>query len=370
MGGEMPVSSDLGFLFKSWGVAYDASKVLGDASRAQRVRIGDPRMPAADYVAWLRLSGDDVNHDDPVTRGLQALNMATTGALRPVTGATTKFTPLVLSSADAALLDMMEVRMTQNPQDLLRTFLPTGERYVIAARITGPVKSAFAAAPAPAAQPEPAAGQPAPPPPAPLPARIGSTNSADIVIIADTDFLDDRFWVQVQNQGGQRVAQQFADNSSLLLNTAEGMMGKSDLIGLRSRSRAQRPFTVVQELRREAELRFLSEAQSLQRKVQETEAALRALQGQAAQGQAPQGSAQGEVLTAQQQAEVERFRNVLIETRARLREVQANLRRDVVNLGSVLAFINIALVPILVAAAAIGLAMIRRRRRAQARKLA
>jgi hypothetical protein len=49
--------------------------------------------------------------------------------------------------------------------------------------------------------------------------------------------------------------------------------------------------------------------------------------------------------------------------------VQANLRRDVVNLGTALAFINIALVPILIAALAVGLAMIRRRRRLAARKL-
>jgi ABC-type uncharacterized transport system involved in gliding motility auxiliary subunit len=295
--------------------------VVGDAARAQRVRVGDPRMPTVDYVAWLHLSADDVSHDDPVTKDLQSLNIATAGALRPVTGATTKFTPLVMSSANAALLEAIEVRMTQNPQDLLRRFLPTGERYALAA--------------------------------------------LDVVVIADADFIDDRFWVNVENQGGRRMATQFADNSTLLMNAAENMMGRSDLITLRSRSRAQRPFTVVQDLRRDAEIRFLAEAQSLQRRVQQAEASLRSLQGQA-----PQGGAQGgQMLTPAQEAEVERFRKVLVETRARLREVQANLRRDVVNLGNVLAFINIALVPILVAAAALGLAMIRRRRRTLARNL-
>jgi ABC-type uncharacterized transport system involved in gliding motility auxiliary subunit len=366
MGGpQAPVSSDMAPLFKAWGVAYDPNKVVGDAGRAQRVRVGDPRMPAVDYVAWLHLAAEDVNQDEPVTHGLQSLNIATAGALRPVTGATTKFTPLVMSSENAALLEAIEVRMTQNPQDLLRRFLPTGERYALAARITGPSKSAFASAPSPAATPEPQPGQAAPPPPAPLPPHTASARNIDVIIVADTDFIDDRFWVNIQNQGGRRMATQFADNSSLLINAVENMMGRSDLITLRSRSRAQRPFTVVQELRREAEVRFLAEAQSLQNRVQQAEAALRSLQGQA-----PQAGQGGQMLTRAQEAEVERFRKVLVDTRARLREVQANLRRDVVNLGNVLAFINIALVPILVAAAAVGLAMIRRRRRTQARNLA
>jgi ABC-type uncharacterized transport system involved in gliding motility auxiliary subunit len=365
MGGpQAPVSSDLAPLFKAWGVAYDPNKVVGDSARAQRVRVGDPRMPAVDYVAWLHLAADDVNQDEPVTRGLQSLNIATAGALRPVTGATTKFTPLVMTSESSALLEAIEVRMTQNPQDLLRRFLPTGERYALAARITGPSKSAFARPPVPAVTPEPQPGQAAPPPPAPLPPHVGSTRNLDVVIIADTDFIDDRFWVNMQNQGGRRMATQFADNSTLLINAAESMMGRSDLITLRSRSRAQRPFTVVQELRREAEVRFLAEAQSLQNRVQQAEAALRSLQGQA-----PQTGQGGQMLTRAQEAEVERFRKVLVDTRMRLREVQANLRRDVVNLGNVLAFINIALVPILVAAAALFLAMIRRRRRSQARNL-
>lgn len=370
-GGGEAVSSDLPLLFKAWGIAYDPAKVIGDASRAQRVRVGDPRAPVMDYIVWLHLTADDFNHDDPVTRDLQVLNIATAGALQPVAGAITHFTPLVMTSGDAALLDALEVRVTQSPEDLLRRFQPTGERFVIAARLTGPAKSAFARAPAPPAVPEPAAGQAAPPPPAPLPPHIAESKNINVVVLADSDFLDDRFWVQVQGgPGGQREAQPIADNAAFVLNAAENMMGRSDLIRLRTRARAQRPFTVVQEIQREAEARFLTEAQALQQKVQATEATLRQLEGQAPAAGQPAANPQGQMLSPQQQAEIDKFRTELVDTRARLREVQANLRRDVVNLGTVLAFINIALVPILVSAAAIGLAMIRRRRREAARKLA
>jgi hypothetical protein len=71
-------------------------------------------------------------------------------------------------------------------------------------------------------------------------------------------------------------------------------------------------------------------------------------------------------LTAAQQAEIERFRREMVQTRAQLREVQHNLRKDIDALGAFLAFINIALVPLLVSIFAIALAAFRRRRRARA----
>ena len=55
--------------------------------------------------------------------------------------------------------------------------------------------------------------------------------------------------------------------------------------------------------------------------------------------------------------------------RTQLRAVQHNLRKNIDRLGSVLAFINIALVPLFVAGFAIILAVLRRRRRARALNL-
>jgi ABC-type uncharacterized transport system involved in gliding motility auxiliary subunit len=75
------------------------------------------------------------------------------------------------------------------------------------------------------------------------------------------------------------------------------------------------------------------------------------------------------VLNKAQQAQIEKFRADLVQTRASLRQVQANLRQDVERLGTVLAFLNIALVPILIGGAAIGLSFLRSRRRARARAL-
>jgi ABC-type uncharacterized transport system involved in gliding motility auxiliary subunit len=211
----------------------------------------------------------------------------------------------------------------------------------------------------------PGADAPPPPPPAtPLPEQIKESQDINLIVMADTDLVDDRFWVQVQNLLGQRIAIPTADNGALVQNFVENMMGSNDLISLRTRERPTRPFVLVDNIRRQAESEILAQERALQDRVTQTEASLRALQGQGGGDEGPTGTP---VLSAEQQKQIDTFRQDLIRTRQDLRQVQANLRRDVENLGTVLAFLNIALVPILVSAAAIGLAVLRKRRRSRAR---
>jgi len=360
-------SSTLGPLLTAWGVDYDPTKVVTDADLAQPVQYGGAagQPQVIDYIAWLRLTKANFDSSDPITANLQTINVASAGALKPHQGAGTKFSPLLTSSSNAALLDAIQIRVVQNPSDLLRRFEPTGAKFVIGARISGAAKTAFPNGP-PAAAAKPAADSAAAPKAdaAQLPAQVKEAKNINVVLFADSDLLDDRFWVQVQNLLGQRVAVPSADNGALVMNAVENMMGSNDLISLRTRESSARPFVVVNQIRRDAESRFLSEEQALQEKVTTTEANLRALQGQ------NQQNASGAVmLSKDQQAQIEKFRRDLVQTRASLRQVQANLRQNVERLGSTLAFLNIAAIPMLIGAAAIGLSFLRRRRRVRARGL-
>ena len=339
-GGEGgPSSSDLPQLLRAWGVAYNPGKVLGDRKLAQQVQTSnDPRNPTARYPIWLHLDASDFNNRDQVTAALQSINLASAGAISPAKGATTDFVPLVSSSDQAALLDAAAVRATPRPQDLWNEIEPAGSRYTIAARISGPAKTAF-----------------------PQTAKIKSAKTINVIVMADSDIFDDRFWVHTQDLFGKRLAAPFADNAAFVLNAVENLTGSSDLISLRTRASSDRPFTVVKQLQAEAQSQFQQEADALQARVADTEQRLHALeQGESANGQ------NSTTLTPAQQQEIQRFKRDLIETRSELRDVQANLRREVDALGSLLAFVNIALVPILVAIFAVVLAYIRRRRRARA----
>ena len=364
MGGEpTPSSSAAAPLFRAWGIDYDATKVVGDAQLAQRVRFGDPNRPQTlSYIVWLKLTREFMATGDPVTANLTAINMASGGMLKQAAGATTKFTPILSSSPNATLLDAAQVRATTNPGDLLRNFKATGGNFTLAARISGPVQTAFPQGAPPV--PPPAAGAPAEPAPAPLPAHVARAENVNLIVVADTDILDDRFWVEVQNILGQRIASPLADNGAFVINAVENMLGSNDLISLRTRAPAQRDFTIVNEIRRQAETQYLAEEQQLQERITQTEAQLRTLQGQNAQGAEPGAEP---TLSPEQQATVERFRGELVQSRTALRAVQANLRRDVETLGSRLAFLNVAVVPLLVALTAMGLALLRRLRRLRLR---
>ena len=347
-----PSASDLPTLFKAWGIAYDPGKIVADRTLAQRVQVSDdPRNPVASYPIWLHLGPDQFDNKDQVTASLQSLNLATAGALWKAKGATTEFTPLVASSGDASLLDAAQVRMSQRPQDLMAAIEPTGKHYTIAARISGPAKTAFPAGP-PAGDAD-AARTP----------QIKSAKAIDVIVMADTDIFDDRFWVRSENLYGKRVAASFADNGAFVLNAVENLTGSSALISLRTRATSDRPFIVVKQLQADAQARFQQEADALQQKLTDTESRLHALEQGGSTNGAPTSST---TLTPEQRKEIDRFKRELISTRTALRDVQHSLRKEVDALGSILAFINIALVPILVAGFALLLAVLRRRRRARA----
>lgn len=349
---QAPPSSDLPELFRAWGVAYNPEKVIADRALAQAVQVSaDPRNPVARYPIWLHLIHEEFDTRDQVTANLQTLNLATAGALSKAKGATTSFMPLVTSSEEASLLDAVEVRMSRRPQDLMASVQPTGKHYVIAARISGPAKTAFPDGP-PAGD-EAAAKTP----------QIKSAKTVNIIAMADTDIFDDRFWVRTDDLYGKRIATPFADNSAFVMNAVENLTGSNALISLRTRASSDRPFTVVRELQATAQARFQQEADALQAKLTDTENRLHALE----QGGGTNGENAGSTaLSPAQQSEIDKFKRELIETRTALRDVQHNLRKEVVALGALLAFVNMALVPMLVAAFALLLAILRRRRRARA----
>ena len=357
-GGGNP-TSDLPALFQAWGIGYSPAKVIADRELAQRVQVSaDPRNPVASYPIWLHLTQADFDDKDPVTASMQTMNLASVGTLHPLKCAITSFLPLVRSSDQASLVDVESIRFNPRPEDLLAAINPTGERFVIAARVSGPAKTAFPAGP-PA--PMTTAGQPAP---APLPPQVKeSTGPINVIVMADADIFDDRFWVHTDNLYGKRVAAPFADNGAFVLNAIENLTGSSDLISLRTRATNDRPFVVVKQMQAQAQADFQAEAEALQAQMTAVQQRLHELeQGGSTNGQPT--NAQG--LSAAQQAEIDRFKKQLVDIRTRLRDVQHRLRKDVDTLGDILAFVNIALVPLFVAGFAILLALLRRRRRARA----
>jgi ABC-type uncharacterized transport system involved in gliding motility auxiliary subunit len=145
--------------------------------------------------------------------------------------------------------------------------------------------------------------------------------------------------VQTQNFFGQQMATAFADNGTFVTNALDNLSGSNDLIDVRSRATSARPFTRVDDLRREAETRFRETEQNLQRELDETEQRLTSLES-------AREDAGNLLMTEEQQAEIDRFIDRRAEIRQELRAVQRGLDRDIERLGTTLKVINIALVPL------------------------
>jgi len=352
--GSTPASAtSIEKLTNSWGVSIDPKHVIGVRDRAQRVQFGGD---IADYVAWVALTVYDMDRKDLITAQLTDINFATIGGIKQTKGATTTLSPLLQTSDDTMEIDVAKVRGSPNPDELLRDFVKSGDRYTVAARVQGPIKSAFPAGP-------PAESAPAPGSNAkPLPPHLKETKGpANIILVADSDIFNDSFWVEVQEFQGQRVPRPVADNGSFVLNAIENLTGSNDLISLRSRGSSNRPFTVVNNLRRRAEQNYLRQEQQLQEKLTATQARLAELEGRRSAAPKP-GAQPHEILTPEQEVEIEKFRAELVETRTALRDVQRRLRTDIDRLGNWLAAINILLVPLMLSGTALVLVLFRRRK--------
>ncbi|HEX4972829.1 MAG TPA: Gldg family protein [Steroidobacteraceae bacterium] len=350
-GGPMamaPRSSSLGPLLDAWGVAYDPGKVVGDRGLGLTVRMRQDQQPSQ-HIGIIGLNRDSMDAKDVVTSALNSINVWTAGALKKKDGATIQFEPLLQSSSDAALLPVMQFSLMSDPQALLDNFKPSGERYTIAARVHGKLKSAYPNGAPPAegeAAPKPAAGD----------HKTESAGDADLIVVADSDILADQMWVQIQNVFGQRLMMAVANNGDFLSNAVDNLAGSSDLISIRGRQSFFRPFTKVDELRRHAGEQLSAKEKELDTELKQTEQRLTELE-------AGRNSSGGSlVLTPEQQAEITRFQQERLRVRKELRDVRRGLDVEIKDLGWWIKLLNIAAVPALLAIGAILLALTRRRR--------
>jgi ABC-type uncharacterized transport system involved in gliding motility auxiliary subunit len=337
-------SSSLTKLFDAWGIEYDPNQFVADRDLALTVALRQGDRPAP-HVAIIGFNRSSMNEKDVVTSALDSINTMTVGALKKKEGATITFEPLIQSSANAMLMPTSRVMFLYDGDSLLDGFKATGERYTIAARIQGKLKSAFPDG-APATEGSPANA---------TPSLTESEGDANLIVVADTDILADPLWVRTQTVFGQRLAMAWANNGDFVSNSLDNLAGSADLISIRGRQSFFRPFTRVDALRQRADDQLRAKEQELDKELKETERKLSELEA----GRNAQGSL---VLTPEQEAELNRFQQQRVRIRKELREVRRSLDVEIERLGTALKFWNILFIPILIAIGAIVLAASRSRK--------
>jgi ABC-type uncharacterized transport system involved in gliding motility auxiliary subunit len=337
------VDSDLPDLFERWGLKLVKDKLAADLDAAIRVTYSGASGPRQiEYLPWLRLREANLNRRDFVTNELGQLNVGSAGALEPVKDAKTEFTPLLSTGKKAMLMDRDAVMFSRDPAALMQGFKPGDRSLILAARLSGVVKTAF-----PQGKPKKDEDKNSEDDTAKAADPVDkdfiteSKGPVNIIVVGDTDLLADRFWVQMQDFLGLNVPQPIADNANFVINALDNLGGNDDLISLRSRGEYARPFTKVASIQRDAELRLRDRERALQDKLKDTEKKIQDLQREKGEGSTL-------LLSAEQKSEIESFRGEQIKTRKELRAVQHDLRQNIERLGDWLKFINIALIPILI----------------------
>ena len=335
-------SSSFEPMLAAWGVGYNPREAVADLEHA--LLVGNPSggQPVR-HLGFAGLGADGFAKGDVITASLGTINFATPGYLEPRKVEGVSFEPLISTGAESAPIPVERLALAATPDSLRQGFKPTGRRYVVAARVSGVLPSAYPAGPPAgvmAAQPH----------------RARGTQPANLVVVADTDFLADMLWVRSGSLYGQRYAEPWANNGDFVLNALDNLTGSADLIGIRGRPTFSRPFTRVERLRAQADERLRGKEGELEQQLADTERKLGDLQSRRADRQSL-------VLSPEQQRELERFQQEKLRVRKELRAVRHGLDAQIDRLGTTLKLVNVVAMPLLLSIAALAVTLLARRRR-------
>lgn len=338
-------TTDAGFdtkittLLDQWGIEVATRHIIGDRNAARKVVSLESESGRIDYIGWLSMRQQNLNEEHIITSSLKTLNFGSAGYVSKKDSADIDFQPLVTTSERSMKIPVSHISGTPDPKKLLSQFISDNQGYHLAASISGMVDSAF---------PDKASEE----------GHVASASSPiNLVIVADTDLLRDQTWASAQNFEGYRIVVPSADNANFVTNAIDYMGGSRELISLRGRAGANRPFDVVEALKREAEEQYLEKETLLKDNLAKTEQKLSELQRMGRES-----TSNALIYQAQQEREIKRFTQQLIDDKKELRRVQHSLREGIDALGSRLKFINIGLMPLCVVFFAIGYAVLRSRK--------
>ena len=354
MGGG-PSSSNLEKLLKAWGLTFDSTKVVADMNYISRMQQG--RSPAV-----LTLTEQGANKDDILTASTGTLFLPFAGAFSGSPAEGLRMTTLLKSTTNSQLVEPMSAQ--SGGEQLVKDFKASGTEFNLAVRLTGKFKTAFPEGKPKAPEPKPEEGKPPEEKKPETPAEPGLKESAadsSVVLIGDSDFMQDPVCMQVLGtdpRSGQRIQMPREDIGNLPFAQAgvEQLSGDSNLIKVRSRASRERPFTVVKKMEAEAEAAFQTKIKELETDLQATQSKLNELQRSKA-GEAGQRF----ILSPEQQAEITNFRKKEADAKVQLKVERKKLKRGVESLETKTKWMNILVMPVLVAAAGIFLALNRRK---------
>lgn len=342
-------ASELGPIPGAWGVEYNPATVVGDLRHAASVTV-QPGAPPVRYPVWLNF--ESIESDSPILATLSNLLIVEPGhfRFRDDAPAGIEWTPLLKSSEESGAVPS-SILAFPSPENVARSLETDDERRVLAAILRGTLPTAF-----PDGRPEDNEEE----------TNIGngsteanflaeSRRPSTVILLGDTDFIDNQFSVREMNIFGMRAIQPINDNIAFFVNLVDSLTGNPDLIALRGKGTSHRPFTVIRELERRAQADYEQQLTVLEERLAHVRARLRELRQQAPDQEQL-------IASPETQDAIERFRLEEAEVRAQQREIRKKLREEIESLNLRLAHFNLLTMPVFIALGGI-LYFVRRNRK-------
>lgn len=349
-------SSSLDKLLKAWGVQFDTTKTVADMNF--KMALGGSGEQSQERPTWLALTTEGIDKDDIATSQIDSVWLFSCGAFTGTPEAGLRETVLLQSTKESQLVDGLLANLSG--ESVLKDFKSSGVNYKLAIRLAGKFKTAF-----PDGKPQDKKDDKSgadkkdgqkPEEKKPDDSLKETKGENTVVLFGDADFLYDEFTLQrLRSPFGTLVTAMNA-NLTLVQNLVEQLSGDANLITVRSRATLSRPFTRMKEMEAAANEKFQGKIKELQDNLDETQRKLNELQVQ------KKDKDQRFILSAEQRAELENFRKKEAQMKRDLKQVQKDLRREVVSLETRLKWLNILAMPLAVTATGIVIAIVKRKK--------
>jgi len=357
--GSIPNSgSSLDKLLKTWGLSFDTAKVVADMNF--KMQLGGRNGQPQDAPTVLGLNSQGINTDDIVTSQIDSLWLPYAGAFTGTPADGLKETVLLKSTKDSQLVDGFMANLSG--ENVMKEFKPSGTQYALAVRLTGKFKTAFPNGmpedkkEADKKDPDNKEAEKKPEEKKPSDSLKETKQDNTVVLVGDADMLYDRVALQpIQTLFGTAYAPANG-NLSFAQNAVEQLTGDNNLIAVRSRATVTRPFTRVKAMEAVANEKFQAEIKRLEDSASEAQRKINELQQQ------KKDKDQRFILSPEQSAELAKLRKEEVESRKHLKQVQKDLRKEVVSLQTRVKWVNILAIPFAVTASGIALAFVKRKR--------
>jgi len=353
--------SSLGPLLAAWGVELegmaDEPSVIADTKFMLRIPTPVPGRPEQVLPTVIDLGQEAVNEDEIAISTLTHIRWVSGGSFR-FTGETGLTRVVLLSSSDkAGFVEPYQAKfLDPTTGGRIRDGLKIDNTtHALGVRLEGTFTTAF-----PDGKPGDKSGE-----------EDGeeddkkeekesglkkSTGAAQVVLLADSDMLADPFAFQ-QQRNFQGRPEYTNNNLALLLNFLEWLAGDENLISLRSRGIKRRPLQHFNDMLADAQEDYQAEQKRLDG---EATAARERLQKLMEKNPPVRGRRYH--LSPEMEEEIKNLEKKQEGTEKRKKELRKEYRRGVEDLQKRLMFINIGLMPLVVALVGIALGLIKRRR--------